>query len=278
VSDEAVKPAVAGAPAEIVPAVVESTPVESPEPVRYVDAETAFLGKNWEEATELFCRFTEENPEHLWGQYLHGLSLRRTARLDEAEAAFVAALEISPEHGKSLVNLGRVLLDADRAADALVRLEKACELQPESVDAQRVRGRALHSLDRRAEALEAYAAALAVDENDVWSLNNSGLIHIEEERFEDARGPLGQACAADAGVATFWNNYGVALERSGEIVAARKAYAEAVALDPEHEKAARSLARVEALPDPVEKTEPTLAIAGPATPTIDEEASDDEAR
>ena len=62
------------------------------------------------------------------------------------------------------------------------------------------------------------------------------------------------------------------------VVAARKAYAEAVALDPEHEKAARSLARVEALPDPVEKTEPTLAIAGPATPTIDEEASDDEAR
>ena len=74
-----------------------------------------------------------------------------------------------------------------------------------------------------------------------------------------------------------WYDLGCELEEPAPD-RARQAYTHAVALDPEHEKAARSLARVEALPDPVEKTEPTLAIAGPATPTIDEEASDDEAR
>ena len=54
---------------------------------------------------------------------------------------------------------------------------------------QFVRGRALHSLDRREDALAAYAAALAVDENDAWSLNNTGLIYR-------GRGELLQARAA----------------------------------------------------------------------------------
>lgn len=274
--DEAGMPVVAGAPAETVTAVVETEPPAEVEPVRYADAEKAFLEKNWEEAAELFGRFTEENPGHLWGRYLHGLSLRRTGDLEGAEMALVAALEISPEHGKSLVNLGRVLLDAGRPADALVRLEQACELVPESVDAQRVRGRALHSLDRREEAVDAYAAALAIDENDAWSLNNTGLILIEQEEFEAARTPLERACAVNGAVAMFWNNLGVALERCGDLVAARKAYAEAIALDPEHEKAAVSLARVEALPDPVEAPEPALAIAGPA-PAV-EETEDPDAR
>jgi len=267
-ADEAVMPAVAGAStASVVTApVVEVPPVTAPaEPVRYADAESAFLAKDWDRACALFAQFTEENPDHLWGHYLHGLSLRRAGRLDEAESAFVAALAIDPDHGKSLVNLGRVLLDAGRPADALVRVEKACELSPEDVDAQRVRGRALHSLDRRDEALAAYAAALAVDPDDAWSLNNTGLVLIEEERFADAREPLESACAADGGVAVFWNNLGVVLERTGEIAAARKAYAQAVALDPAHEKAAVSLARTEGIPGSGDaEPDPTLAIARPA--------------
>jgi Tfp pilus assembly protein PilF len=250
---------------EVVDDAVEAPPAS--EPARYADAERAYLEKDYARSAELFAQFTKENPGHLWGRYMNGLALRRLGQLDEAEAELAAALEISPGHGKSLVNLGRVLIDANRPADALNHLEHAVEGEPDNVDAQRVRARALHSLGRAEEALAGYATALAIDENDAWSLNNMGLILIEQERFEEAQVPLVKACAADEGNATCRNNLGVALERAGDATAARNAYGEALALDPEYEKARISLARVEAQSAPAEAPEAIVAAAGePAIP------------
>ncbi len=152
-----------------------------------------------------------------------------------------------------------------------MHLERAVENRADDVDAQRVRARALHSLGRVEEALAGYETALSIDANDAWSLNNMGLILIEQERFEEAQAPLFRACTADSTLAVCRNNLGVALERSGDFSGARDAYAEALVVDPEHAKAQVSLARVQALIVPAETVlaveteapEAALAVASP---------------
>lgn len=219
----------------------DSTDVQ---PVTYAEAEASYLARSWEEAADRFGRYTESRPNNPWGHYMHGLALRQTGDLQGAEAALLRCLEIDPDHTKSLVNLARVRLDLGRSGDAHEAAAAAVATDPESVDAHRTLARALHSQGLRAEALEEYATVLSLDSADAWSLNNRGLILIEDERFEEAVGSLEQASAIDATHAVFWNNLGVALERTGRYRAAEAAYASAVEQDPGYEKAVVSLARV----------------------------------
>jgi Flp pilus assembly protein TadD len=255
------------APEAPAPVIVPAAAPE-PEPVApptYAEAETAFLSGDHDEAVAALAAFTEANPEHGYGHYLYGLALRRAGELDRAEAAFLRSLAIAPEHGKSLVNLSRTLLDACRAKDALGPVTQAVELDPESVDA-----------------LRAYAAALAVDPADAWSLNNSGLVLIEQEQWDEAAERLAAACEADATVAVFQNNRGVALERLERFDESRAAFAAAVELDGSYEKARVSLARVEghvttgAPADPAPDSGADLELAaGPSAPEPSPEPEDE---
>ncbi len=232
---ETTAPAVAAPPAEPLPAPT------------YAEAEAAYLARDWTQAADLFTRYCEDRPTNPWGHYMRGLSLRWTGDVDGSEAAFLACLEIDPDHVKSLVNLARVRLDAERGVEAEEAARRAVEAAAESVDAHRVLARALHTQGRRLEALETYDAALALDPADAWSLNNRGLLLIEEERFEEAANALLAATTADGSQATFHNNLGVALERLGRTADARDAYLAAVERDDSYEKARVSLARVEPL-------------------------------
>ena len=187
----------------------------------------------------------------------------------EKNATRVAAVEnTAADHAKALVNLARVRLDLERPADAVEPVEHAVELDAESVAARRVLARTYHSQGRREAAEESYLAALALDSDDAWSLNNLGLLRIEEERFEEAIAPLERACAVDAGQARFFNNLGVARERTRRYRAAEQAYTRAMSLDPSSAKAEVSLARIAPLGGPVDEPVGVLAvgpIAGPIT-------------
>jgi predicted Zn-dependent protease len=257
------------------PVSAKEEPVLGPElpPVSYAEAEAAFLAGEDEKAVALFSRYAADRPENVWGRYMLGISLRRTGDLQKAEEAFRSVLDDDADHLKSLVNLGRVLIDADRPAEALPWLEHAVEVDPASVDGHRVLARALHSLGRREEALATYDLALGIDSTDAWSLNNSGLVLIEEERFEEAVERLERACAAEKGVACFHNNLGIARERSGDRPGATRAYAAALAIDESYEKARISLARVESLGEPA-ATDPGAELA---TESVTEPAAETEA-
>jgi predicted Zn-dependent protease len=82
------------------------------------------------------------------------------------------------------------------------------------------------------------------DDADVWSLNNLGLIYIEQGRSKEAVGPLARAVQLRSNQPVFQNNLGVALERSGYPVAAAQAYETAIKADSTYTKAAVALARV----------------------------------
>jgi tetratricopeptide (TPR) repeat protein len=233
---------------EIVPAEIEEPVATAPEPPRavtYEEAETAFHEKRYDEAVELFTRYTARKSENPWGYYMLGLSAWKKGDHESAEEAFERSLELDPRHVKSRLNLGRVLLDTERPEDALTQIEEALAIDPESSVAYRLKGRALHQLGKWDEAVDAYRRAITIDNEDAWSMNNMGLILIEQGKFSEALPPLARAVELRDDVATFQNNLGMALECTGHYRAAEEAYGAAVAVDDSYEKAHDNYGRIE---------------------------------
>lgn len=215
-------------------------------PVTYEGAESVFAARNYPEAAELFSRYTESNPENPWGYYMLGLSRWKSGEHEPAVAAFDRALQLDPAHHKSLFNSSRVLLEMNHPKEALNRIEKVLAGEPMSNEGLRLLGRARYQLGQVDEAIEAYHSALTVDDRDVWSMNNLGLIYIEQDRSTEALSPLARAVELSGNSPVFQNNLGFALERSGYPVAAAKAYEAAIAADSSYQKAAIALTRVTA--------------------------------
>jgi predicted Zn-dependent protease len=220
-----------------------STPV-TVGPVTYERAESTFNSGKFSEATQLFSEYTGTTPDNPWGHYMLGMSAWKSGDLDRALSAFDRSIELDPSHQKSLFNSTRVLLEQDRGKEALERVGKALAQEPASNEGLRLLARSYYHLGEVERAVEAYRKALAADEQDVWSMNNLGLIYIEQDRSRDALPPLARAVQLRGNAPVFQNNLGVALERSGYPEAAARAFEAAVSLDSTYKKASVALARV----------------------------------
>ena len=217
------------------------------------DGENAYQEKRYDDAVAIFSTYVEQHPKNPWGQYMLGLSSWKSGNLERAETALVRANELDPKHVKTLLNLTRVHLDQGRPKDALGRVNAVLALDSSSGEGYRLLGRVRAALNEPNEAIAAYRLALSHNPNDVWSMNNMGLLMIQQGRNEEALGPLARAVQIDSTVAVFENNLGIALEHTGRFVMATEAYKSALAIDDGYTKAKLSLARVE-----VRKDDPTV--------------------
>ena len=234
-------------PVEDHAAVKQEKPAEPelPKTVAYEDAEAAYNNRQYKTAVQLFTIYTGNKDQNPWGFYMLGLSAWKASDHEYAEESFEKALALAPGHVKSMLNLGRVLLDTGRPAEALVRIDEAIDIDPASNIACRLKGRALDQLGRKDEAIDSYREAISINDRDAWSMNNMALIMIGQERFEDALLPLARATQIDTTRALFWNNLGMALERTGRFRSAEQAYSHAFETDEGHDKAYANLVRVQ---------------------------------
>jgi len=230
------------------------------ESVSYAQAQAAFDGGHYPEATELFGRYSTARPKSIDGHYMLGLSAWKAGNLELAESAFVATLQRDPNHLKSRINLSRVLLDRGQPGKAADQATTAVAIDPRSSHAYRIIGRVRSALGQFDGAQEAYTKALTFDETDVWSMNNLGHLLIQQGRFDEAIPPLARATQLRGDVAVFQNNLGVALERTGHFVEAAEAYRAAIEADSTFAKSATSLARVERHPNDSTVTPIDLAV------------------
>ncbi|UCC49831.1 MAG: tetratricopeptide repeat protein [Gemmatimonadota bacterium] len=225
----------------------EELAVVEPREVSYEEAESTFLERRYAEAVDLFMLYAERRAENPWGHYMLGLSAWKSGDNWLAEEAFRRALELDSTHVKSWLNLARVLLDEERADEALEMIDEALALEQESNVALRLEARAYHQLGLLEEAIDSYRQAILIDDEDAWSMNNMGLIYIEQERFDEALRPLARAVGLSPDIPIFHNNLGVALERTGHYRAAEDAFRAVLAIDDTYEKAEVSLVRVAGL-------------------------------
>lgn len=213
----------------------------------FADGQAAYQARKYNEATAIFEAYTERRPGNAWGYYMLGLSAWKSGDFAKAEKAFDHALSIDPRHVKSLVNQSRVFIDLKRHEDAIDRLMRAAEIDPDSAEVHRLLGRTYHTQGQTEEAAEAYRHALELNERDVWSMNNLGLLLLETKRVEEALPLFAQAVELRKEVPEFHNNLGMALEHTGRFKAAATAYSGALTADPRFEKAKQNLARVDAV-------------------------------
>jgi Flp pilus assembly protein TadD len=233
-------------------------------PVSFADGEAAYRARKYSDATSLFERYVTQRPDHGLGHYMLGLSAWKGNDPARAEKAFDAALAIDPDHVRSLVNLSRLLIEQKRCDEAIVRLTRASEIEPTSGEVHRLLGRAYHVQGKADAAVEAYRQALDLDEKDVWSMNNLGLVLLEQQRADEALPLLVEAVALRKDVPAFHNNLGMALEHAGRPQDAAAAYKGALTADPAYDRARQNLARVDTIKGKAEESEVDTAAKGAA--------------
>lgn len=243
---------VSAAPAVVTPQAetgeVDSAPKETPV-VTFASAQTAYTQGKYAEAKESFRTYVERHPKNPYGFYMLGLSAWKQGDLDRAKEALEQSLTLDSTNVKTLLNLGRVLLDQGHPDEALPRIEAAVALDSGSAEVYRMRGRVQNALGQRDSAEVSYRLALSIDQNDSWSMNNLGLLLIDEGRYEEALTPLARAAELRPESPSFANNLGVALEQTGHPGSAADAYQAALSADSTYAKAQTSLQRVYGLPD-----------------------------
>jgi predicted Zn-dependent protease len=241
-------PAVRVVPASTEP--VSTTPVRVV-PATYDESEQAFRERRYADAVDGFTAYTAHRPGNAWGFYMLGLSSWKAGDLTRAEDAFRQALTLDSTHVKSYLNLSRVLLDQDQPDSAIGELNTVLQIDESLGEAYRLIGRAHDAKGELDQAVTAYHEALVLDSTDVWSMNNLGLVLINQQAFDEALRPLARAVQLSPEVATFQNNLGMALERTGHYTQAADAYRAAVAADSGFTKASVNLERVSGLTEDV---------------------------
>lgn len=226
--------------------VVQETPRPLP---TFASAREAYGRREYAEAAQEFEGYVERHPDNAFGHYMLGLSAWKSGDLDRARAALERSLALDSTNVKTLLNIGRVLMDQGLPGEAEVRVRMAMALDGESGEVHRMLARVQAALAQRDSAEASYLAALSIDPNDSWSMNNLGLLLIEQGRYADALMPLARAVELRPEAPAFANNLGLALERTGHPASAAVAYRAALAADSTYAKAARSLARVGGMVD-----------------------------
>jgi Flp pilus assembly protein TadD len=225
------------------PSVKPETPARVTQEVTYEIAERAFLDGRYDDAVDLFTRYTEKKPDNSFGHYMLGLAAWKDGRLDIAEGEFQKSLTLDPNHQKSCLNLARVLLEGHRPTEALTVADRALAIDSTASSAYRLKGNALGDLGRGDEAIAAYQSAIQLDPDDAWSMNNLAFIQIQQGRYEEALPALARATELRKDIPVFFNNLGMALEHGGHYAQAAEAYGFAVSLDESNTKAVQNHAR-----------------------------------
>lgn len=97
-------------------------------------------------AAVLFEALTIGNPHHAYFHALHGVTLQRVGRDDEALAAYDRALAVDPNETAALVNRAEILLTRDGGAalaESIDLLDRALAVDPASSRPETRRARAL---------------------------------------------------------------------------------------------------------------------------------------
>lgn len=149
---------------------------------------------------------------------------------EQARTDFTAALTVCGERPPLLLALAQAELlsrDADAALATLGRLET---IEPLDVPALKVRAKALYLAVRDREAALTLLAAAARAPGDAEIPYDLGRIFYQQQRYQDAHRAFQQATALDARAYKAWDNLGLTCEALGDMAAATRHYATAMAI------------------------------------------------
>jgi Flp pilus assembly protein TadD len=211
------------------------------------DGVAAWQSGDFQSASEHLRVAADVKPQDAYVQYLYGLSLWKSGRLDEAETALLQSSTLKQDSIKTWINLARVRLERNTFDTALEATDRALAIDSSSADALHQRGRALNGLRRTDEAIESLEQARTLAPDNGYIANTLGYLLLRQGKVEKAVPHLEAARDRLPQVAFVRNNLGMAYEKTGDRVRAAEEYRAALQAGDSNGKASASLARIEPL-------------------------------
>jgi tetratricopeptide (TPR) repeat protein len=172
-------------------------------------------------------------PDDAEAQANLGNALLRSARFEEAAAAYVRALGLSPHSPEVSNNLGNALRGLGRPDEALVRYRQAIAEKPDFAEAHSNLGNALRSLGKLEEAAASYRQALQIKPHYAEGWNNLGNALLDLKQTGEAAASYRRALAIKPDFAEAHSNLGTALRRLGQLEEAVASYRRALVAKPD---------------------------------------------
>jgi predicted O-linked N-acetylglucosamine transferase (SPINDLY family) len=157
--------------------------------------------------------------------YMLGCALQALGRLEDAVAAFRAALALDPAHAKTHNNLGVALEAAGDLAAAADCYRGAIARDPAMAQALYNLGNVHAQAGQPGEAIRRIGAALALEPGHADWRCNLGSLRFRERQLDEAIEDFRAAIGIDPGFARAWGELGDALLVTGRVAEARAAFA-----------------------------------------------------
>ncbi len=162
-------------------------------------------------------RLLSRHPELADGWINYAACLRRSGRMEEAQAALAKADDPGNESTALLLERAEILLASGQPEAALDAQLRAVKLDPADLAARFGLGRLYHRLGRGAEALAADEAALALAPNHPGALVNRSASLLRLQRTDEAIADTRRAVALEPTNALAHLNLGIALLQAGHL-------------------------------------------------------------
>ena len=170
-------------------------------------------------------------------------ALRKQARYKEALDWYRVVIKIDPTVAPAHAGAGDVLFHLERYEQAIAAQERALdlELDAEIVPAVTVlMGRAEQALGRPEAAVRRYERALALDPDYPEAMGRLGMLHFEQQRYDEALIPFQKLVERYPDNAQFHSNLGATLSKLERNDEALRSLERALTLDPTLEAARAS--------------------------------------
>ena len=184
------------------------------------------------EARTLYRRILALEPQNSDAWHLLGVLLSEQGENNAGVRLIQTALSLrkAPEY---YLNLGSSLLGSDRIEEAMAAFTAALRLSPAPADIHFQLGNLFRSRRRPNESVAAYRQAIALRPGFVKALNNLGTLLLEVGQAEAAIAAFTDAIQAEPTNAESHCNVGYALDRLGRLGEAAAAYSVALAFRPD---------------------------------------------
>ncbi len=162
-----------------------------------------------------------------------GTALTANGELEEAIAQYRTALRLAPNDADSHYNLANALMAKGELLDAAGHFREALRIEPGLAEAYLNLGNALVALGQTGEAADHYRRAIELGPDGVEAISNLGSLLAEQDRLDDAIALFRRALAINPDFADAHTNLAFTLKQAGALAEALTHFRRAVELLPE---------------------------------------------
>ena len=141
-------------------------------------------------------------------------------------------MHIDPDNLQALILCGIASYKAGNPLEAIDRLERLQKLEPNSFEAALWLSRCCRKLARRSEATDQARKALQLSAGSAVALNQLGLSLLDQQLYDEAAVRFLEAIPLDSGAFGLYIGLGLALQGTGRVTEAIRAFRKALELKP----------------------------------------------